>query len=85
MRMMLYTLLCAVGAVALLMLGLGVKMLFDRRAEFKRHCSSMDPYTGERGVCVCGRAAGARCEREGRYQPLEVNDELMEEVFCIEN
>ncbi len=74
------TLLFALAALALMMLGLGVKMLFRKHGEFKRHCSSMDPYTGQSAGCVCGRAANAKCKEQGRYSPLEVNENLLAET-----
>ena len=77
---LLITLLCAVLVVALMMAGLGVKMLVRKNGEFKRHCSGMDPYTGESAGCVCGKAVKARCEKRERYSPLEVNRNLMDEV-----
>jgi len=80
MNQVMLTLLLAVGAVALMFLGLGVKMFFKKNGTFKRHCSSMDPYTGERGGCVCGKAANAKCKHQERYEPLEVNDELRSQL-----
>ena len=80
MNTFLITLLLALAFVALMMLGLGIKMLLTHRGEFKRHCSSMDPYTGERAGCVCGRAVQPRCEKKELYSPLEVNENLMDEV-----
>ena len=80
MNTFLITLLLALALFALMMLGLGIKMLLTRRGEFKRHCSSMDPYTGERAGCVCGRAAQSQCEKKEHYSPLEVNENLMDEV-----
>ena len=71
------TLLFALAVVALMMLGLGVKMLFRKHGEFKRHCSSMDPYTGRSAGCVCHRAANVKCKEEGHYSPLEVNENLL--------
>lgn len=80
MNTFLFTLICALAVVALMMAGLGVKMLCKKRGEFKRHCSSMDPYTGEHEGCVCGKAAHAKCNDRNRYSPLEVNGNLMEEL-----
>lgn len=77
---LLLTLLCALLTVALLMAGLGVKMLVKKNGEFKRHCSGMDPYTGESAGCVCGRSANAKCKNAKRYSPLEVNNEMMDEI-----
>ena len=67
--------------VVLCLAGIGIKMLVQRRGEFKRHCSSMDPYTGKRNGCACA-AAEALCDNRKRhpYQPLEVNDELLKEA-----
>ena len=40
------------AVVALLMMGLGVKMIFKKQGEFKRHCSSMDPCSGDCKRCA---------------------------------
>jgi len=77
---LLITLLCAVGVVALMMLGLGIKMVVLKHGEFKRHCSGMDPYTGQHAGCVCGRAANVKCKERERYSPLEVNENLLSEA-----
>ena len=60
--------------------GLGVKILMRKHGEFKRHCSSMDPYTGKSAGCAC--AAKRRCDNDKHapYQPLEVNKELLNEA-----
>lgn len=80
MSTILLTLLCAIVITALLIVGLGVKMFFKKKGEFKRHCSGMDPYTGKSSGCVCGKAANTKCKEEKKYSPLEVNGELMKEV-----
>ena len=60
-----------------MMLGLGIKVVCKKRGEFKRHCSNMDPYTGKGGGCVCGKTAQKRCDKVGRYSPLEVNENML--------
>ena len=80
MNTLLYTLLLALAVVAIMMLGLGIKMVCKKRGEFKRHCSSVDPYTGEGGGCVCGKAMKKNCGKATGYTPLEVNDNLMDEI-----
>ena len=77
MSILLYTLLCALAVVALMMLGLGIKVVCKNRGEFKRHCSNMDPYTGKGSGCVCGKAAQKRCDKVERYSPLEVNENML--------
>ena len=50
------TILIVLGiAVALMMAGLGVKMLFRKEKEFKRPCANADPKTGRCANCTCGR------------------------------
>jgi len=72
-------LLAAVAVVALMMAGLGIKMLVRKRGEFKRPCSNTDPYTGESSGCICGKAANAQCAGKA-HTPLEVNQELLKEL-----
>lgn len=80
MSTILITILLALALVALMFAGLGIKMFFQKHGEFKRHCSSMDPYTGKGGGCVCAKAANAKCKNAEKYTPLEVNDNLMKEL-----
>ncbi len=80
MSTILITLALALTLVALMFIGLGVKMIFKKHGEFKRHCSSMDPYTGKGGGCVCAKAANVKCKNAEKYSPLEVNKNLMEEL-----
>lgn len=75
-------LLSALVVVLLCFAGLGIKILLKPRGEFKRHCSSIDPYTGEGGGCVCANAKSAACNKSNKhpYQPLDVNENLMKEL-----
>ena len=68
--------------VALCFAGLGIKILVRKKGEFKRHCSSMDPYTGKGTGCVCANKVDSLCNNRNHhpYQPLEVNKELMNEM-----
>ena len=76
----LITLLCALVIVALMMLGLGIKRVFRKQGEFKRPCSNTDPYTGKSEGCICKQADKTKCSNATRYSPLEVNDNLLEEM-----
>jgi len=43
--------------------GIAVKMFLKKGGEFKKQCSSVDPDTGERFGCTCGKAEGGEsCE-----------------------
>ena len=74
----------AFGVVAFAIAGLGIKMFFIKGAEFKRHCDSVDPKTGERIGCTCGHNSVLdNCKHGKKYHPLEINKELMEECGTI--
>lgn len=82
MKTVIIVVVIAIAAVVLCIAGLGIKILLKPHGEFKRHCSSMDPYTGEGGGCVCAKATNTVCKNRQAhpYQPLDVNDELMNEL-----
>jgi hypothetical protein len=48
-------LLIAIGAVALMMGGLGLKMLLHKEKEFKHPCANADPKTGRCAHCTCDK------------------------------
>ena len=89
MHIMLITILFVFVLLLLAFAGIAIKIIVRKNGQFKRHCSSMDPYTGERAGCICGGAhagsqdethpAGKKCHRRD-YQPLEVNEELRKEL-----
>ena len=47
MKMFLLVLIVTVLIVLLSFWGIGIKMIIKKNGEFKRHCSSVDPLTGE--------------------------------------
>ena len=55
MSTILIVLLIAIGAVALMMGGLGLKMLLHKGREVKRPCANADPKTGRCAHCTCGK------------------------------
>ena len=55
MKTILIILGIAIGAFALLMAALGLKMLLHKEKEFKRPCANRDPKTGRCANCTCGR------------------------------
>lgn len=72
-------------AILLCVAGLGVKILLRRHGEFKRHCSSVDPYTGEGHGCQCAARQVCKEQQEHPYQPLDVNSELLSEAGVENN
>ena len=53
MKTILTVLIIAVAVVALMMAGLGGKMLFRKEKEFRRPCANADPRTGRCAHCTC--------------------------------
>jgi len=59
MKTILIVLCIAIGAFALLMAALGLKMLLHKEKEFKRPCANRDPKTGRCANCTCGKKPAA--------------------------
>ena len=55
MKTILIVLAMAVGVLALMMAGLGLKMLLHKEKEFKRPCANADPKTGRCAHCTCDK------------------------------
>jgi len=56
-------LIISVVLIGLAIAGIAVKMFLKKGGEFKKQCSSVDPDTGERFGCTCGKAEGGEsCE-----------------------
>ncbi|MCK9199244.1 MAG: hypothetical protein PHG98_07040 [Bacteroidales bacterium] len=76
-------LIFAITAILLLLsfCFIGIKMFLKKGGEFKKQCSSVDPLTGERIGCSCGKkSVYDECKSPKRYSPLEINKELLEET-----
>jgi len=57
MKTILIALIAAVAVLALMMAGLGVKMLTHKEKEFRKPCANADPKTGRCAHCTCGHMA----------------------------
>lgn len=53
MNTILIVLAIAIGVFALMMAGLGFKMLLHKEKEFKKPCANADPKTGKCAHCTC--------------------------------
>lgn len=81
MKTLLLVLLVSIAILALSFCFIGIKMFLKKNGEFKRRCANVDPYTGNRSNCVCGKnnVLKDKCDSHHKYNPLEVNKELLEE------
>ena len=56
-------LIVTIVLLALAISGIAIKMFLKKGGEFKKQCSSVDPETGDRFGCTCGKAKGGEtCE-----------------------
>ncbi len=62
--MILKVVLLAVLIVGFSIAGIAVKMFFKKGGEFKKSCGSVDPHTGQRIGCSCGKAEGTSCDND---------------------
>mgnify|MGYP006452929337 CR=1 FL=1 len=60
------TIILTVGIVALVVAGLGIRMVFVKDGEFRGTCATNNPMlTNQIGECsVCGRQPGEECQGE---------------------
>ena len=79
MNNILIVIILAAVLLALAFAGIAIKMIARKNGEFKRHCSSTDPYTGKNAGCICGKQQQSSCPEQKKHTPLEVNDELLRE------
>ncbi len=82
MKVLLLVLGVTVVALGLSFCFIGIKMFVKKNGEFKRRCANVDPMTGDRTNCVCGKGNvfTDKCSSDHKYSPLEVNRELLEET-----
>lgn len=65
MAPLLKVLIITVILLALAISAIAIKMFLKKGGEFKKQCSSVDPDTGERIGCSCGKTEGGEaCENE---------------------
>lgn len=68
--MILKVVLLAVLIVGLSIAGIAVKMFFIKGGEFKKSCGSVDPHTGQRIGCSCGKAEGTSCDNDKKLSEV---------------
>jgi hypothetical protein len=53
---------------------IAIKMFVKKDGEFKKSCSSVDPDTGERFGCTCGKSKAESCENKHRHGDVEYEE-----------
>ena len=81
MNAIIVTLAITLALVLIGMAGMAVKTILGHGA-MRRHCAGIDPYSGKHNGCACNIQTKDACHQSNNhpYQPLTVNDALMEEI-----
>jgi hypothetical protein len=70
LKLLIITIIFIGLAIALI----AIKMFVKKDGEFKKSCSSVDPDTGERFGCTCGKSEGETCENLHTHEDLEFEE-----------
>lgn len=71
---MLKGILFAVLLIGLAIAGIAVKMFVKKDGEFRKSCSSVDPKTGERYGCTCGKSEGLSCDNKHNHNEVDFEE-----------
>lgn len=61
---MIELLVITVLLLGLAIAGIAIKMFLKKDGEFQKVCGSVDPDTGQRLACTCGKSSEEMCDNE---------------------
>lgn len=64
---MLQLILITIVLVGLAIGGIAIKMFLKKDGEFKKSCGSVDPTTGQRVECTCGKPSDEVCDNNKQH------------------
>ncbi len=71
---MLKVLLITIVILALAIGGIAIKMFVKKGGEFQKSCGSVDPDTGKRTSCSCGKSGDEQCRNKHSLQDVEFEE-----------
>ena len=71
---MLKLLIITIILVGLAIAAIAIKMFVKKDGEFKKSCSSVDPDTGQRFGCSCGKSGDEACENKYAHDEVEFEE-----------
>lgn len=77
---MLKLIIISVVLIGLAIAGIAIKMFLKKGGEFQKSCGSVDPGTGERVACTCGKPAGEKCDNSYKHLSTENQEVEFEEI-----
>lgn len=71
---MLKILLITIIILGLAIAGIGIKMFVKKGGEFQKSCGSVDPDTGKRTSCSCGKSSEEQCKNKHKLEDVEFEE-----------
>ena len=71
---MLKLLIISVVLIGLAIAGIAIKMFVKKGGEFQKSCGSIDPETGKRTACTCGKEEGGTCKNKHAHDEVEFEE-----------
>lgn len=54
--------------------GIAIKMFVKKGGEFQKSCGSVDPETGQKTACSCGKSSDEMCHNKHKHQDVEFEE-----------
>lgn len=54
--------------------GIAIKMFVKKDGEFQKSCGSVDPDTGQKTACSCGKSSEEMCHNKHKSQEVEFEE-----------
>jgi hypothetical protein len=71
---MLEVLIITILILGLAIAGIGIKMFVKKDGEFQKSCGSVDPVSGQRTSCSCGKTSEEACVNKHKLQDVEFEE-----------
>lgn len=71
---MFQVLIITIVLLGLAIAGIAIKMLVKKGGEFQKSCGSVDPHTGQRTTCTCGKTPEQTCDNKHKHQEVEYEE-----------
>lgn len=71
---MLKILIITIVLLGLAIAGIAIKMFLKKGGEFQKSCGSVDPETGQRTACSCGKSSAEMCQNKHKHQDVEFEE-----------
>jgi len=71
---MLKLILITVILIGLAVAGIAIKMFLKKGGEFQKSCGSIDPDTGKRTSCTCGKQEDTTCKNKHSLDDVEFEE-----------